>query len=262
MANQQFKIIGMEKIDDAWSNIIELLQVPNQAGLFILGGFARRVTIYSQQVRAINLIDALAGQGYLTPASKVAVVGAGFSGLTAAAALTKLGIRPTLYDTQTASMHLQRSCATRYIHPHIYDWPSEDINKIQASLPVLDWSANGSKNVVLEVQRDWDQHYKGKVSERLGKKVRDILVQGQQWQVVIEDGTSDTFDIIILAVGFGAEAEAKFSTTYWGDLPLEAAQVQEQTWMVSGAGDGALTDVIRLCMRHTDHKEALHSVVE
>jgi hypothetical protein len=30
------KIIGMEKIDDAWSNIIEL-QVPNQAGaLFIL----------------------------------------------------------------------------------------------------------------------------------------------------------------------------------------------------------------------------------
>ncbi|WP_167544344.1 NAD(P)-binding protein [Duganella sacchari] len=252
----------MEKIDDAWSNIIELLQVPNQAGLFILGCFARRVTIYSQQVRAINLIDALAGQGYLTPASKVAVVGAGFSGLTAAAALTKLGIRPTLYDTQTASMHLQRSCVTRYIHPHIYDWPSEDINKIQASLPVLDWSANGSKNVVLEVQRDWDQHYKGKVSERLGKKVRDILVQGQQWQVVIEDGTSDTFDIIILAVGFGAEAEAKFSTTYWGDLPLEAAQVQEQTWMVSGAGDGALTDVIRLCMRHTDHKEALHSVVE
>jgi hypothetical protein len=35
--------------------------------------------------------------------------------------------------------------------------------------------ANGSKNVVLEVQRDWDQHYKGKVSERLGKKCATSL---------------------------------------------------------------------------------------
>jgi NADPH-dependent 2,4-dienoyl-CoA reductase/sulfur reductase-like enzyme len=90
--------VSCQPIDEQWTNVLRLTEVPDLAGLFILGSFAERVTVYSQQVRAINLVDALAGLGRLTPATRVAVIGAGFGGLTASAALARLGLHAvTLY---------------------------------------------------------------------------------------------------------------------------------------------------------------------
>ena len=71
--------------------------------LYLVGIFARGVTVYSQQVRALNLIWVLVEQGILACNLKddatdtgrrasIAIIGGGFAGLTAAAALIKKGV--------------------------------------------------------------------------------------------------------------------------------------------------------------------------
>lgn len=254
----------MKTTDDAWRDIIDLLQMPGHPGLFVLGSFAQRVTIYSQQVRAINLIDALAGLGHLAPSSSVAVVGAGFAGLTAAAALTSIGLRPTLFDSETVPMHRQLNCGTRYIHPHLYDWPFRSIDETRAGLPLLDWTAGNARAVARSVTEAWDRHYRHRVTLHLGRAhtVARIMPHQRQWQVITECNAVADFDLVILALGFGEEpVERGFSVPYWADIPLATVAVQQQQWLVSGAGDGALTDVMRLCIQHTDHEAALHAVV-
>ena len=74
---------------------MDLLGVAGVDGFYVLGSFARSVTVYSQQVRAIGLIDAMLGLGKLRHDSKVAVIGGGIAGTTAAAALVKVGVAVT-----------------------------------------------------------------------------------------------------------------------------------------------------------------------
>jgi hypothetical protein len=53
-------------------------------GVYILGCFARRVTVYSQQIRSLNLVCALLQSRRITKNTEVAIVGAGVAGMTAA----------------------------------------------------------------------------------------------------------------------------------------------------------------------------------
>ena len=74
--------------------ILNWLCVPNWTGVYVLGCFARHVTVRSQQVRALNLVYSLHEEFGLEGKS-VAIIGAGAAGLTAAAAalMTGRGLR-------------------------------------------------------------------------------------------------------------------------------------------------------------------------
>jgi hypothetical protein len=50
-------------------------------GLYFVGAFERRITFYSQQVRAFRLVRALHEKGKLKATDTVAVVGAGAAGV-------------------------------------------------------------------------------------------------------------------------------------------------------------------------------------
>lgn len=39
--------------------ILEYMSLPGKSNVYLVGVHARRVTIYSQQVRALNLVDAI-----------------------------------------------------------------------------------------------------------------------------------------------------------------------------------------------------------
>lgn len=268
----------MKPIDESWREILELLEVPNTPGLFVLGSFARRVTVYSQQVRALNLVDALAGMGYIHQGSHVAVVGAGFAGLTAAAALVKMGVSVALFDSQRVPLHLQLNCATRYIHPHIYDWPKMDLDEdINAKLPILNWNANTASTVAKEICAAWEKiktEGPGKVHDGLGKGITSVYFEGDRWRLRTREASTDkakgeapqeihdqTFDLVILAAGFGVEKDDAHSISYWGDIPLTEKVTASHTWMISGAGDGALTDVMRLCIPNCDHEATLRKAI-
>lgn len=256
-----------QPIDALWREVLRLMEVPRAPGLFVLGSFARRVTIYSQQVRALNLVDGLCGMGYLRPSSRVAVVGAGFGGITAAAALAQIGVHVSLFDAESVPMHLQINSAKRYLHPHIYDWPLKSINDDKANLPVLTWQADDANEVSKRVKESWEaicnEAEDGKIQERFGVPIASVVRQGKLWNIRV-DGSNDPepYDVVILAVGFGVESVDLYSYPYWTDLWLDDAKFHKRTWLVSGAGDGALTDVMRLCVRNCDHGETLAGIIK
>ncbi|AZV39458.1 FAD-dependent oxidoreductase [Komagataeibacter xylinus] len=78
----------------------------NQQRLYFVGTFDRRITFYSQQVRALRLAHALDETGAILPSHSVAVVGAGAAGATIAMALALMGHDVTLYDPADDILHL------------------------------------------------------------------------------------------------------------------------------------------------------------
>lgn len=246
-----------QPIDQSWRSIVEYSEVPTRDNLYVIGSFARSVTVYSQQVRAIGLIDALAGLGRLRQSSQVAVIGGGIAGMTAAAALCKIGVRPVIFEKESALAQLQRTSARRYLHPYVYDWPITSIETTDAKLPVLNWKAGMASDVVKDLDAQWNDISRGEISIR--GEVVNLQKIGRYWSIRSNEGTSN-FDVVLSCVGFGVET-GTYSYPYWADLPLDDAQIHSQSWVVSGAGDGALTDLMRLCIRNFLHDDALHVVV-
>lgn len=100
--------------------VLSSSRVPGKENVFFLGCFESRVTLYAQQVRALNLVDAIVATGKVRPNGRVAIVGAGAAGVTAAAAFALempqlQGI--DLYDRQNVALHLQIDSPHRYLHP-------------------------------------------------------------------------------------------------------------------------------------------------
>lgn len=71
--------------------ILELMSVPEAPQFYVLGAYAKRVTIYSQQVRAINLVDAIWRYHREPPGPRIAIVGGGIAGPTAPARMLEYG---------------------------------------------------------------------------------------------------------------------------------------------------------------------------
>src|SRR5262249_30190419 len=128
----------------------------------VLGCFARYVTIYAQQVRALNLIDCLAKSGVLSARSKLAVVGGGLAGLTAASAAVRRGVTDVVvFEKESQLLRLQASSLQRYIHPHTYDWPAAGALEDDAGLPVMNWRAGLAQLVVADLLKDWQKEFGG-----------------------------------------------------------------------------------------------------
>src|SRR4051812_40314480 len=127
---------------------------PADSGLHFVGLFDRRITFYSQQVRALRLAHALSRPGNLKPNDYIAVVGAGAAGVTAALGLALLDNDVTLYDSAASILQLQ-SASPRLLHPHVYEWPGLGSLEDRAGLPVLDWSADRGGVVCAGLQVDF-----------------------------------------------------------------------------------------------------------
>jgi glycine/D-amino acid oxidase-like deaminating enzyme len=121
----------------------------------VLGCYDSRITFYSQQARALELVYALYDQQNLTPNARIAVVGGGAGGVTLAAALvlTDPNLTVVLFERADDLLPLQRGSTRRRIDPHIYDWPRDDAEHEAAELPLLDWRADAANQVRQAVGR-------------------------------------------------------------------------------------------------------------
>ena len=255
--------------DDEWrTQLLDLMSVERHPNVLLLGAFAKYATIYAQQVRALNLVAALVRGGRLSGRSRVAVVGGGIAGMTAAAAAAVAGAGSvSVFEREPSLMRLQRNCEKRFVHPHIYDWPSPRAMDNNAGLPIMNWEANTAAHVVGQLEQAWDET-KLRVGARLNKPVCGIteieLLSGDGPTSTLSiDQTRHQFDVLILAVGFGVESPAH-GFSYWSDDDLGAPEHERkgQRWLVSGIGDGALTDLMRLCIRDFQHAKVLAAVDE
>ena len=83
--------------------------------------FAKRhISIVDQQTRAFNLSFALSRAGAITPKTRVAIVGAGVSGMTCAVALAMLkGCHCALFDKEAILLRKFREAPFRVVHPDL-----------------------------------------------------------------------------------------------------------------------------------------------
>ncbi len=258
--------------------LLGVFGVPGYAGTYVLGCFATRVTFFSQQVRALNLVDAICKSGLVLADQEVAVVGAGAAGLTAAAAFALRGVRVRLFEAMgnpheaQGRIPIQRASRQRALHPHLYDWPwGDDALSPHAGLPVLDWKAGTANEVIASLGESFDAIRTGCLDASGTPLIRcqqqrlsDLAVrQSNQRPVTVElPGGTEHFRAVVLAVGFGIEkADGLAQHSYWVDDPADSFEARGR-WLVSGFGDGALTDLLRLCIAPFDHQTVIEQFLE
>jgi NAD(P)-binding Rossmann-like domain len=247
----------------------------NISNLFIVGTFAKKVTVLHQQTRALNLIHQLVEGGYLDKANtRIAIVGAGFTGLTAAAGILRKAPNCdlTIFERRDTLMPLQQGSDARWLHPRIYDWPDHGSESKSAMLPLMNWTAGRASDVAVQLSTAWrklvaerktdsklrlfcnTRHLKVVVDEAT-KKAEKIEWVGEKREAA--NGATDSnaspegsgefepFDVVLLCVGFGLEDEA--TQSYWRNETLAQPSLTpgRQMVLISGAGDGAIVDLLR-----------------
>lgn len=265
---------------DPKSNL-DCFEVADASGLYIIGSFEAGVTVLSQQTRALNLVwdlielqrvDARNIQGSAKKERlQIAIIGGGVSGLTAAAALVKKHVIAdiTIFEQRDTLLPIQNGNETRWLHPNIYEWPAVGSYSNSAMLPIMNWTAARASDVVVQLMKEWkealvevDQNWSSltlfcntkhlHVSKPANGKFAVEWVGDER---LPEDGSRKTpgshggrkeFDIVIVAVGFGLEQGNVLS--YWRNDNLSQPNLlaSKQRFIVSGQGDGAIIDVLRL----------------
>ena len=245
------------------STILQHMSVPGEPGTYVLGCFEGRVTIYSQQIRALNLIYALTITGALRPGFRLAVVGGGVAGMTAAFGAAHRGVEVTLFERRPELLHIQRGCHTRWVHPNIYDWPRKGATTSNTNLPFLNWTANTAGDVARQLLEQWDRLKRQvRIREERGVTValRPQSDNRRRLAITSPRFRDEEYDIVILAVGFGHERTVAPQPlrSYWRDDSLHQPEVGWTTtptrYLVSGNGDGGLIDLLRLRIRDFRHE--------
>jgi len=256
---------------------------------FFIGPFASLVSFYSQQQRALDLVGALAAQQRLISAStrkpkKTAVIGAGLSGLTAAAALRAYGCSVDIFE-QSNSFDTQHAAYHRIIHPLLARWPFQTLTHPtiahNTEINFLDWLA-GPCSLLTEALLDhWEEYLSPGGDDEAFRFFKETRVttlakdQGQNGRVLVEyrpsapdcDGepSSETYELVICTTGYATENSIELggATSYWkpdwiaenADRLSEVRQSPDKNRkvVISGCGDGALIDALRLV--HGDFRD-------
>lgn len=280
----------MELIDNgrAAENVRRAYEVAED--IYILGCLANGVTVFRQQVRALNLGTALSFR--FKANERIAVVGGGIAGLTLVAALLALMPRAkiTLFESRMDLCPLQQGAETRWLHPHIYDWPAVGSRAPRANLPLLDWGEGTAGEVAHTLLRqfsdvvDWSrsQDKANAASTRLSllmgvthlriasadRRVEWVGTKGNlmQGHVVLgqTSGASEQFDAIVIASGFGTEVSSGKidARSYWRNDTLGQPVLNgtKETFLISGFGDGAIVDLCRLTIERFRHGRILEDI--
>jgi hypothetical protein len=253
--------------------VLERMEVRGYPGVYLLGRNARRLTLLSQQYRALNLIWALKRTKRLRgpdgrPA-KVAVVGGGLAGLTAAVAANWIGAEVTLLERMTELLHLQSGCQFRFVHPNLYDWPEPQSTTAVTDLPCMNWGADMATSVAESILTQW-KALAGNVTELKEALVSRIERASDGRPIIAAHGPwgyhYEPHDVIILAVGFGLERTLPPVPflSYWENDNFSRPIIADpwpRRYLVSGCGDGGLIDATRLSLRGFDHARFMIDLV-
>jgi hypothetical protein len=240
--------------------------VPATRSVLVLGTFESRVTLYAQQVRALNLVDAIIAESLVrnNKDSRVAIIGGGAAGITAAVALAKVAPELgalDLYEQRPNILELQRN-STRYLHPHFYDWPGKGSEVTDAGLPVMNWQAGPAGDVAETLRAQFDATIRSSILKFHPDQHVSELIPGSlgSVRVVVPGGTAirKVYDVVILAIGFGLEAYLEGDTlSYWTPSPLSApihTHLPNPVLFISGNGDGGLVDFMMAALNGLEHR--------
>ncbi|MFB9843906.1 NAD(P)-binding protein [Mucilaginibacter ginsenosidivorans] len=268
----------MSKTDqEKASEYLELFRITEFK--FIIGIFESGITFYKQQIRALNIFDALKKTGKI-PSDKnftIAIIGGGIAGLTFAAAALKSKNKVYLFEEGSQTLNIQAGCTNRDIHPYLYDWPAENATQTRTNLPVLNWHHDTAANVVKSVKKEfqaillkarkvnpdcYEEHCNAKeikIIERASGKHFEIVGKTESRYAV---QNIDLYaDLVIYAIGYGIEkgvtAKNK-SESYWRDTSIKQDDLSKTNYLISGTGDGALIDLFTILIRDFSYDSFLN----
>ena len=262
---------------DRAKDYLELFKITDKK--YIIGVYESGITFYKQQIRALNIFDALKKAGTIPEDKKftIAVIGGGIAGLTFAAAALKSKVRVCLFERGSQTLHIQAGCTIRDIHPNIYDWPSRNFAEEHTSLPVLDWKFGNADAVVKTVKKEFNRIVSvvkiggaDRFTEHLN--VQDVNIFDQQSGKPFEiegiiqsvKGTNRIgvmADLIIYAIGYGIEKGVSHADqpteSYWRNTSIKQDDLIKVNYLISGTGDGALIDLFTLLIRGFSYQSFL-----
>ncbi len=246
------------------AELLSQAEVPEQTGIFFLGMFESRVTVLSQQIRALNLVDAILRGNRVRLNGRIAIIGGGAAGLTAAAAFaTSLPASASVdvYERTPELLHVQRE-SDRYLHPHLYDWPAEHSMNSRAGLPILDWTAGPAGAVADQIEQRFNEIRNSRlISVKTSRDVEKILpFDHGGCRVVVAGAPNDggDYDAAIISIGFGYERLMQGENkSYWSPFPLlgPIRSSEKHLIFVSGNGDGGLVDFVMAAFNGSRHQD-------
>jgi hypothetical protein len=206
--------------------------------LFVIHPRFRRANFYSQQLRALALIEGLVCERKLEPgARQTIVVGAGITGLTAAAALATVGASVIVLEKRSP-LAQYRNAPHRELHPNIIMWPFQR-PRAMTNLPFLNWCCQTADRVVAHLWEQWQEDFSGKV--RIEKqRVLGFEESHTSIHAVCESGAKISADVVVVGTGF--LPERTLGTVKSPDYWTQYAKESEAEVFITGSGDGGLID--------------------
>jgi hypothetical protein len=256
----------LNQLNQAIDAVITSMQPDPKVPIYVLGCFARRVTLYTQQVRALNLIYALKQQGRLGPGTHLGIIGGGAAGLTAAALAAYYGCKVTVLEKHGDPLPFFTGNGTRWLHPHIYDWPAPDSLNDDAGLMVLNWRAGLADDVADQLIDQWEP-LKESYGIRFEPNIKNLRMDGLlvTWEKASGGDDVEDFNAIVVAVGFGLERNTGNPDikvkSYWRNdslhqfyFGMDRAAHGRKDILISGSGDGGLIDLLRTGLKRFRHQ--------
>ncbi len=263
--------------------------------VFDIGSKLYPVSIRDQMVRGQSIIDRAVAAGFAPTGRELLVIGAGAAGAVAAIRAATLGIRTHLIEFDARPFSRQDSCRTRWIDPHEYEWPFDQWpNQTYAynnpplhpyyGHPVpLPWSAQWADSLAA----GWAMSFGaalGALPNLTFYPSTSLLpppapapvfnAGARTWTVHLSSGVVLTVGMIVNAVGFGVERcdvprlppPMYRGLAFWQtdrfrrpNCGLPAPKVAKV--IISGGGDGALQDFLRIVTRQRSVRRLYHAIV-
>lgn len=257
---------------------------------YLIGIFQDGITIYKQQIRALNIFYALLQTGKIKPGEdfRIGIIGGGVAGLTFAAAALKSNIKVAIIEKEQYYLHMQYGCEIRKVHPNIYEWPDQGSNFPNTELPVLNWKFDTAANVAIQLLNGFYNIKDGLKNttdipadylrqQFSCKKVAAIKKSKEQPDYnfllkndFIKEGQppKDQFyigcDILIFAIGYGIEKgldNSKDACSYWrNDAIGQSFFGSDKLFFISGIGDGGLMDLLRIAIHNFNYDYILNVI--
>jgi len=214
--------------------------------------------------RASQVVKILAENGLIAPKGpKLLIVGGGIAGVTAALAANDLGIGSLIQEVRPEIFSVQIDCPTRHIYPHLYRWPTagwraKEFVPSQDARHQLAWEDGLCKPVGKQLLAKFKQlqaESLGAIVVKRSAKSFTTMENLKQMCAPFRDHDGYlNFGALLFALGPFREryfheydGQRVESPPFWSDDDYETARPHPtDVSLVSGAGDGALQDMIRL----------------
>lgn len=252
----------------------------NFPNIFSIGPFSETVSFESQQCRALNIVWSLSENKFIKQGTTVAVVGGGLSGITAAVALAGYGCKVTIFEKGYCIFPGFQEASHRWLHPTFISWPFRN-QRPTTNFPFLNWCSNKCSAVIGEISEEWEQYFikkNGPIKTRTSINVTFVQCKSDDDKVAVHieemnsDGLAikgesvDEFDLAILATGFGDEkiVTGADNQRYWekDDLENYVKSFNFENIIVSGVGDGGITEICRLVYKGFEGGNVLLEIIE